>query len=71
MNKTMSEPDYQPINYDRMDDWAFYSDDPRGALGGSVAHWCFWWNEIYQRRFEKIWGPDADALADEMADHHG
>lgn len=67
----MPESGYRPINHERMHDWGFYSDDPRGALGGAVAHWCFWWNEDYQRRFEEIWGPDAELLADELADHYG
>jgi len=57
-------------SYGQKADWAFYADDPRGALGGGVKYWCFWWNEETQVRFEKAWGPDADALADELADRY-
>lgn len=47
--------------------WGWVAEDPRGALGGSVRQWCFWWNEDVQERFEQIWGADADELADELA----
>lgn len=48
--------------------WAWVAEDPRGALGGSVKQWCFWWNEAAQAHFEQIWGADADEVADELAD---
>ncbi len=51
-----------------MTDWGFHADDARGALDGAVANWCFWWNEETQERFERLWGDDADAVADELAD---
>jgi len=51
-------------------DWGFRSDDPRGALGGHVAYWCYWWNDETQARFEQAWGADADELADELADRY-
>ncbi len=66
----LSDLNYQSINLSRTHDWAFYADDPKGALGGGVSMWCFWWNENYQKRFEKIWGPDADAVADDLADKY-
>ncbi len=51
-------------------DWAFYADDPHGALGGNVKQWCFWWSEETQLLFDEAWGPDADAQADELADSY-
>ena len=67
----MSDSSYESFNSARTRDWAFYAGDPKGALGGSVAQWCFWWNERFQRRFAELWGPDADILADELADNYG
>jgi len=63
--------DDKPINYSNDHDWAFYANDPKGALGGSLAQWCYWWNERLQKRFAELWGPDADILADELADSYG
>lgn len=51
-----------------MTDWGFHAEDERGALDGDVANWCFWWTDETQTRFDGIWGDDADALADELAD---
>lgn len=51
-------------------DWGFYADDPRGALNGSAARWCFWWDDEVQARFEQAWGNDASAVADELADRY-
>lgn len=53
-----------------MTDWGFHADHPHGALDGALAYWCFWWTEKTQARFEEAWGQDADALADELADHY-
>lgn len=53
-----------------MKDWSFHADDPRGALEGAVANWCFWWTDETQARFEEAWGEDADVVADELADRY-
>jgi hypothetical protein len=52
-------------------DWGFRAEDPGGALGGYVAHWCFWWDDGCQDRFARLWGRDADEVADELADRYG
>ncbi len=51
-----------------MADWGFHADGQRGALDGDAAGWCFWWTDDTQKRFEELWGDDADVLADELAD---
>jgi hypothetical protein len=48
--------------------WGWVAENPRGALGGHVKQWCFWWSEDFQSRFEQCWEADADVLADELAD---
>lgn len=52
-------------------DWGFRAEDPGGALGGYVAHWCFWWDDECQDRFSGLWGRDADEVADDIADRYG
>jgi len=45
--------------------WVFRADDPTR----SPAYWqCFWWDDWCAERFSALWGPEADEIADELAD---
>ncbi len=52
-------------------DWGFYPEDPGSPLVASGGGWCFWWDDECQSRFAEIWGPDADQVADGLADRFG
>lgn len=45
--------------------WGFLADDPTRC---TMYWWCFWWDDWCAERFSYLWGEEADAIADHLAD---
>jgi hypothetical protein len=58
-------------NSGRIVDWGFRSYEQDGALGGGVTRWYYWWNESHQEHFNRLWSPEGNRTADDLAELYG
>jgi hypothetical protein len=54
----------------RISDWGYRSAEPDGPFAGGWSRWYYWWDGWCERRFEELWGADADRVADDLADQY-
>src|SRR5262249_41516800 len=54
----------------RISDWGYRSAEPDGPFAGGWSRWYYWWDDWCERRFEELWGDDADRVADDLADEY-
>jgi hypothetical protein len=54
----------------RIADWGYSSAEADGPFAGAWSRWYHWWNGWCERRFDELWGDDADRVADDLADEY-